>query len=175
MHFFREGRKWKQKFFLLWFHCSYDSTQWLEVLMIFTRSWLLFCLCLQPWLQCCPNQLLKWSFFSCRLVDLKTLFVRFLTESGSGPQKLCWLQKPTENWLILLMKHPHSWRRARFFLVCWQQEPNCDKWIFIIIAWFISLVAINLSMHGSPSLFLHFFGDISIILLVLLERSCVKE
>ena len=38
-------------------------------------------------------------------------------------------------------------------------QPNCDKWIFIIIAWFISLVAINLSMHGSPSLFLHFFGD----------------
>ena len=153
----------------LWLHL------WLEVLMIFTRSWLLFWLCLQPWLQCCPNQLLKWSFFSCRLVDLKTLFVRFLTESGSGPQKLCWLQKPTENWPILLMKHPHSWRRARFFLVCWQQEPNCDKWIFIIIAWFISLVAINLSMHGSPSLFLHFFGDISIILLLLLERSCVKE
>ena len=107
----------------------------------------------------CPNRLLKWSFFACRLANLKTLFVRFLTESGSGPQKLCWLQKPTENWLILLMKHPHSWRRARFFLVCWQQEPNCDKWIFIIIAWFISLVAINLSMHGSPSLFLHFFGD----------------
>ena len=116
----------------LWLHSS-----WLEVLMIFIRSRLLFWLCLQPWLQCCPNQLLKWSFFTCRHANLKTLFVRFLTESRSGPQKLCWLQEPTENWPILLMTHPHSWQRARFFLVCWHQEPNCDKGNFIIIAWFI--------------------------------------
>ena len=111
------------------------------------------------------NQLLKWIFF---------LQARKLKDS------LCKISDGIQEWASKTLLVAGAYRKLADLINDTPTQLTESKVFSGMLTagtklWQMNLhflLAINFSMHGSPSLFLLF---LEIILLVLLERSCVKE